>query len=52
MYGKQKCAFFTHTKTFTVNWRSTDDQVGMRAPGLDSDGHLECRSIRRLKPKK
>lgn len=38
MYGKQGCAFFTRTKTVTANWKSTDDQVGMRAPGLDSVG--------------
>lgn len=38
MYGKQGCTFFTRTKTVTANWRSTDDRVGMRAPGLDSVG--------------
>ncbi|KAK9829200.1 hypothetical protein WJX72_004455 [[Myrmecia] bisecta] len=38
MYGKAGVQFYTQPKTVTTNWKDADDQVGKRAPGLDSVG--------------
>jgi len=37
-YGKAGVQFFTNTKTVTTNWKSADDAIGTKAPGLAGVG--------------
>ena len=37
-YGKAGVQFFTNTKTVTTNWKSADEAVGTKAPGLAGVG--------------
>lgn len=38
MYGKAGVQFFTNTKTVTTNWKSADEAIGTKAPGLAGVG--------------
>ena len=37
-YGKAGVQFFTNTKTVTTNWKSADEAIGTKAPGLAGVG--------------
>ena len=37
-YGKAGVQFFTNTKTVTTNWKSADEAIGSKAPGLAGVG--------------
>ena len=37
-YGKAGVQFFTNTKTVTTNWKSVDEAIGTKAPGLAGVG--------------